>query len=316
MLLIRLLSGQSRARYLRIAVLALLIGMVRAASAESPKAPPAAPAIVYQTPQQGFTEAMRHSIGAPAQADLGDQATVRLDADLIVVPHDQASRLLKIWDVPVPPDLVALLLGPKGMDAPGIIRFIPAGFIDAAEALRWTQEDLLSSLSDTIEARNPVRITEQLPELEVRGWIRPPHTDAKTSQMTWAALILPKTAEPDTDGEITYYAVGFGRHGYIQVSMAASLQDAPDIWQMFGTFLSGLAFRPGDAYGDVQPADRRSPAGVSGVLGIDQLHKDRNAESFWVSDLVIPYAGGVVAVVGAVSLLIYIRHHVRRESSR
>lgn len=315
MLLIRSPSGKSRARRIRITVLALLIGLIHAASAELPP-PPVATNTVYQTPAQALIEAMRHSIGAPAQAGLGDQATVRLDADLIIVPHDQATRLLKIWDIPVPPDLVALLLGPKGMDAPGIIRFIPAGFIDAAEVLRWTQEDLLASLGDTIEARNPERVTKELPELEVRDWVRPPHMDARTSQMSWAALILPKTADPDTDGEVTYYAVGFGRHGYIQVSMTASFQDASEIGQLLDTFLIGLTFHPGDAYGDVQPADRRSPRGVGGVLDIDQLHRVRNTVGFWSSDLVLPYVGGAVALVGVLSLLIYLRLHLHRDAER
>jgi uncharacterized membrane-anchored protein len=134
--------------------------------------------------------------------------------------------------------------------------------------------------------------------------------------LTWAALILPKTAAPDADGEITYHAAAFGRQGYIHVSLAASLQDAPDVWHLLDTFLGGLTFRPGDAYGDVQPADGRSPAGLAGVLGIDQLNKVRDTGSFWMSDLVLPSAGAGVALVGALSLTIYWRRQLRHDSRR
>jgi uncharacterized membrane-anchored protein len=219
-------------------------------------------------------------------------------------------------DLPVPPDFVALLLGPKGMDAPGIIRFVPAGFIDATEAAAFTADDLQSSLSDTIEHGNPARLQQQLPELEVRGWVRPPRYDPETHQISWAALILPKRAPLDTDGAITVNAVGFGRRGYVKLSMTASVQEAEDAGQMFDTFLAGLGFRPGAAYGDAWPEDRRAPDGLAGALGVDALHKARTTLGVWMSDKVIPVAGGFVAAVGALALLIYRRRQLNRESRR
>ena len=104
------------------------------------------------------------------------------------MPYEYAARLLTLWDLPVPPDLIGLLLGPKGMQSPGVIRFVPAGFVDAAEAAVFTADDFQSSLSDTIERGNSARLQQNLPELEVRGWIRPPHYDPAAHQISWAAL--------------------------------------------------------------------------------------------------------------------------------
>jgi uncharacterized membrane-anchored protein len=298
----------------RIVLAMILLGAVHAGAMAAPPPAQGPTTGMFQTPAQAYTEALCQSIGAPARAQLGPDAFVRLSEDLIIVPHDQAVRLLTLWDLPVPPDFTALLLGPKGMASPGIIRYVPAGFIDAAAAAALTADDMLSSLTDTIEQRNAARLSQQLPELEVRGWVRPPHYDAEAHQISWAALILPKMAPLGTDGEITFNAVGFGRHGYIRLSMATSVQEAADVSQMFDNFLSGLGFRPGEAYGDLQPADKRAPDGIAGALEMDTLHKARNTLSFWMSDKVIPAAGGLVAVIGALSLLIYIRRHLYRES--
>src|SRR3954469_25528533 len=147
----------------RLIVLALLLlGAARAGAATAPGPTNG----TFQTPAQAYTEALRQSIGAPARASLGPDAFVRLSDEMIVVPHDQAVRLLTLWNLLVPPDLVGLLLGPKGMNSPGIIRFVATGFVDAGGAATFTADDLRSSLSDTIEHGNPARLAEGLPARE------------------------------------------------------------------------------------------------------------------------------------------------------
>jgi len=299
----------------RIVSALLLLGAVHAGAATEPPAQGPANG-VFQTPAQAYTEALRQSVGAPARAPLGSDAFVRLSEELIIVPHDQAARLLTLWDLPVPPDFTALLLGSKGMASPGIIRFVPAGFVDATEAAAFNADDLQSSLSDTIERGIPERIEQQLPELEVRGWVRPPRYDPEAHQISWAPLILPKAAPLGTDGEITFNAIGFGRHGYIKLSLATSVQEAAEAGQTFDTFLAGLGFQVGTAYGDVQPTDKRAPGGLAGALGMDSLHKARNPVSFWMSETFIPTVGGVVACIGAISLLIYVRRNTYKEARR
>jgi uncharacterized membrane-anchored protein len=269
-----------------------------------------------ETPDQVFVSVLRQSIGAPARADIGDQAAVRLQGDLTIVPREPATRLLLTSDKTVPPDFQALLLGSEGMDAFGPIRFVPAGFVDSDAALAWTPEDFLSSLNDTLEHANPDRVKRGLEPLEARRWVQPPHYDPETHQLSWCALILPKSAPRESDGAVTYHALAFGRDGYVALSVVSSLQKADEIGQMVSDFLAGLTFQPGRAYTDSQPTDRRSPGGLARAMGFDSLHKEHTDTSFWASDTVVPIAGGIVAGVGALSLLIYIQRHLRREARR
>ena len=105
------------------------LGAALAGSPGDPLADPSATLDVGETLSQVFTETLRQSIGAPARADIDDQATDRLSDDLMIVPGEQAARLLTVMARPAPADLKGLLFGSEGMEAAGMIRFIPAGFI-------------------------------------------------------------------------------------------------------------------------------------------------------------------------------------------
>jgi uncharacterized membrane-anchored protein len=295
---------------IRFVIVTLMSGVVASGSAADTDA--AADSLAAR--DQAYLSAQRQSIGAPARADIEDQATVRLADRLILVPGEAAARLLKVLEKPVPPGFEALLIGSEGMEAPGIIRFVAAGFIDSDAALAWTADDMLSSLKDTVTRGNADRLRGNLPEREARRWVQPPHYNAELHQLSWSALIVPKSAPSETDGETTYYAIGFGREGYVELTVVSSLQKAEEIGLMSNYFLSGLNFQPGKGYGDVVPADRRAAAGLAGAMGLAALHKAGG--SFPGGDTMVPLVGGIVAVSGAVSLLLYVRRHLRREARR
>ena len=265
--------------------------------------------------EQVLASVLRQSLGAPARVRLGEQATARLVGDLMIIPREPAEMLLTALGQPVAADLVGVLLGADGMRTAGIIRFVSAGFTDADAALAFTPDDLLSSLRNTVERGNAARLKEGLSEHKARRWVQAPVYRPESHQMTWAALILPKSAPHDSDGEITYRALAFGREGYLQVSVVTNVQGAEDTARMVGSFLGGLHFEPGKAYGDLQAGDRRAAAGLAGAMGLDSLDK-AVAGSDLSPDLVVPITGGVVASIGGLTLAVYTQRHRRREARR
>jgi uncharacterized membrane-anchored protein len=294
---------------LRIILIAFLVssGVALAASPGQGSAPG-----MLETVDQAYASALRQAVGAPARVDLAGQATARLQEAMLVVPKDPAARLLAVLDRPVPPDFAGLLLGAEGLEAAGTIRFVPAGFVGADDALSWSPADMLSSLNDTIERTNAARIRQNLEPREARRWIAAPRYDPETHQLVWAALIVPKSAPREAEGEITYHAIGFGRYGYIELSVVTSVEKAEVIARMADLFLSGLSFAPGKAFGDAQPSDPRSPSGLAGAMGIDSLHEAVAESNFWGSDSMVPLVGSGVAMVGALGMVIYINRHMRR----
>jgi uncharacterized membrane-anchored protein len=310
---------------IRRCLAALVFCALAATASAASKAPdPQTPAAAGQdnisgpveTPAQVFADAMRQSIGGPARADLGPEATVRLAEGQLIVPRDPAARLLKINDKTFPPDLLALLMTSQGLEAPGYIRFVASGYVNADSALAWTADDYLDSLRDTIEAENAEREKKGLAPREARRWIRPPHYNAEAHTLTWAALIIPKSAPRESDGEIVFYGLAFGREGYLQVAVPSSVEQADDVGSMVDAFLRGVAFRPGKTYIEYQSGDPRSPAGLAGTMGIDKLHKARDQSRFFSSDVLIPAVGALVATIGAISLFFYVQRHMRRLARR
>ncbi len=286
-------------------LLAALTGTVALAASPDPPA-------MLETVEQVYASALRQAIGAPARADLAGEAAVRLEQNQFLVPQEPAARLLTITKRDVPPDFIALLLGAEGMEAVGMIRFVPAGFVSADEALSWTPDDMLASLNDTVEHANAARLKANIEAREARRWVSPPRYSPENHQLSWAALVVPKTAPRGSDGETTFHAIGFGRDGYIELSVVTSVQKADEVDRFVAAFLSGLNFAPGKAFGDVQPSDKRSAAGLAGAMGVDSLHRAESDTSFWTSDSMVPVVGSVVAAIGALGLMISIYRHMRR----
>ena len=144
----------------------------------------------------------------------------------------------------------------------------------------------------------------------------PPSYDPEQHTIAWAALVIPKNAPRESDGEVTFQAIGFGREGYLQLSVVTSEQKAEATKDMLATFLHGLSFQPGKAYTDAQPSDHRSPSGLAGAMGIDALAKAETDSNLWSSDNVIPMVGAVVAAIGGIALLLNIHRTMRRNSRR
>jgi uncharacterized membrane-anchored protein len=295
-------------RFVMAALLSMIMG---AAAVAAPPAPVETPQLL-ETPDEAYLSALRQAIGAPARADLAAAATARLQENLAIVPKEPASHLLTVLGRDTPPDFVGLLLGAEGLEAPGVIRFVPAGFVDADDALRWTPDDILASLNDTVAHANVARMKDDEEPREARRWIALPRYNPELHQLSWAALVVRKSAPSETDGEITYRAIGFGRDGYVEISVVTSVQHADEIGRMVDMFLAGLNFVPGKAYGDFQPSDPRSKTGLAGAMGLDSLHTAEVDTSFWTSDTMVPVVGSAVAGIGALGLVIYIYRHMRR----
>ncbi|OYV39033.1 MAG: hypothetical protein B7Z80_08410 [Rhodospirillales bacterium 20-64-7] len=270
---------------------------------------------VYETPVQVFNDAIRQAIGGPGKADLGEDVTVRLAEGQLLVPNPRAQQLLRLTGRSVPKDLIGLLMDGNGMDLPGLIRFVPAGFVDADAITGWRPADFLASLNDSLDRMNAERRKQNQHPLLARGWVWPPHYDRDRHLLSWAALILPDNAPRGSDGAVAYYAVALGRDGFVELSFIASVEKADSIASMSNAFLNGLQFRAGKQYGDVTPTDKRADGGIAGVMGIDAFRRARG-RSFWSTDAIIPAAGAFAVVVGAISLLFYTQRAMRRRARR
>jgi len=235
---------------------------------------------------------------------------------LYFLPPQAARELMTLLGQSFPGDMLGLLMGPEGMEMSGPVRFVPAGFIDPGTIQSWTEDDILASLRDTVLQANAERVRNGQTPLEARAWIQPPHYDPQTHQLAWAALIVPQNAPKISDGQVAYNAIAFGREGYIQLSMTASVQKSEMLRYLTGAFLAGLTFAPGQAYADMTPPDARAPNGLAVAMGLDSLHRAPLFRNFSRADVIIPSVGSGVAAIAVLTLVIFRIRYARREARR
>lgn len=128
--------------------------------------------------------------------------------------------------------------------------------------------------------------------------------------------MIPESAPKESDGEIVFHGLAFGRDGYIELTAEASVEGADAVGAMVDSFLLGVSFKPGKTYADFQKGDRVAPKGLAGAMGINSLHKAADHSSFWSSDVIVPVVGGLVALIGVIALYFYIQRYMRRLARR
>jgi uncharacterized membrane-anchored protein len=284
-------------------------------SAAEPQADEGA-ATAETTVNEVLAAVMRQASGVPARVALGERASLRLSEELYFLPVQSARKLMLMTGGQIPPDTLGLLLGPEGLEMAGPVRFIPAGFIDPGTIQAWTDEDILASLRDSVLQGNVERVRNGQTPLEARAWIQPPQYDPQTHHLAWAALIVAQNAPKNSDGEVLYNAIAFGREGYIQLSMAAGVQKAETLKRLTAAFLGGLTFAPGQGYPEAAPKDAQPANGLAKAMGMDSLHKAPIFRNFWGSDVIIPVSGSVIAAIAVLTLVVFRIRYTRKEARR
>lgn len=283
------------------------------------------PSLADQTPSTAtqadaaFQAAMRQAIGGPERAAIPDEASYTVPMDFAAVPPKEGGALLAALGMPVPDGLAGVLLGADGVDSPGTVRFVKSGFIDADGAIAWSADDILSSLDDTIQARNADRVKSGLLPLEARRWVLEPSYKPESHVITWAALVVAKDSPPNTEGMIEVHAISFGRDGYVELVFPTSVERADFYAAIAEEFLSSIRYAEGKGYGDATSSDKRAPRGLAGAMGLLSLHHYRAPTDAdggsGLSDGVIPIVGGGLAVVALLAgLAMFVRY--RRSITR
>jgi uncharacterized membrane-anchored protein len=250
-------------------------------------------------------------VGPAAAIDLLDQGRLRLSDGVFFVPRDAALRILRAAHRSTA-NLVGILHDGNPTNWYGVLRFIPAGFVPAAEARNWSPEDLLVNIRRRVARKDAARAAQGLPPRQVRDWQQPPVYDDATHSLVWAPHFVPADASATVSGEAAYHVAVFGRQGYFQLDMTVpvDLDAAPE--RTAAALVNGLRFIDGRGYDDFDPAaDPVAAAGFAQVFGLTTLRRERWYEQAWNSDLLVPGLAGGSLVLGAGVLglqRLYVRH--------
>jgi len=205
----------------------------------------------------------------PAQITLGSQAVLKLPADMLFVPKQQAQRLMEAYGNGMDPKLMGVVL-PKSNDSDWLatIDFEDEGYIKEDDAKDWDTKALLQDLKDGTEEANKERRKLGVDEMTVDGWTEEPKYDLATHRLVWAAQASNKTdPENDTDPTVNYNTYALGRDGYISLDMITSRSQVATDKGAALTLLNNISYVEGKRYADFDASsDHVAEYGIAALV--------------------------------------------------
>lgn len=251
---------------LRLAAALLLVVWGGLASPDRARAQGAAPGAAEVEQREAGEAADRAARNGPAQVALLDQATLSLPAGHAFVPQPEAGRLLRSYGGVPAPDLVGVVLPVGEGDWIAILRWVRAGYVRDDDAKAWNADELLANLKAGTEEANQDRTGRGFPALEVRGWVEPPAYVAERQRLVWSALVARKD-DAGTES-VNYNTYALGREGYLSLNLISSPTAIAADKAQAHALLRAIAYTPGKAYGDFDPAtDNVAGYGLAALIG-------------------------------------------------
>lgn len=203
----------------------------------------------------------------PADIKLGDQAVMKLPADMVFIPKAQAQRLMKAHGNGSDPTMLGMVLPQKDDEDWAVtINFEKSGFIKEDDAKNWDTAELLKSLQEGTEQANEDRVKRGFPELMVAGWTEVPKYDTTTHRLVWSATAKQKNA-PNDDPSVNYNTYALGRDGYISLDLITGQQQLARDKQVALTLLDKIDYVEGKRYGDFNSStDKVAEYGLAALV--------------------------------------------------
>jgi uncharacterized membrane-anchored protein len=186
----------------------------------------------------------------PRKIPVAGQAQLDLPKGYGFIPSAPAAKLLKAMGNRPGDDLAGLITPEDESGWFMVVRYIASGYIKDDDARDWKADDLIKSIREGTEQTNGERKSRGLPEMEIVGWVEPPHYQADTHRLVWSLESKAKGAPPNADNGINYNTLVLGREGYVSMNLVTDLKEIEARKPVAQTLLAALAFDEGRRYAD------------------------------------------------------------------
>ncbi|HRE17183.1 MAG TPA: DUF2167 domain-containing protein [Rhodocyclaceae bacterium] len=246
--------------------LGAILGLLAAAPCSMAQdAPQAAP----NEMATAISEAKAAIIVGPSQVAVAGQAKLNLPEGYGFIPAAQSIKLLRAMGNR-PGDEVNGLIVPTANDTSWfmVVRYIAAGYIKDDDARDWKADALLKDIREGTEETNAERRSRGIPEMEIIGWVEPPHYESANHRLVWSISSKNKGAPANDDNGVNYNTLALGREGYISMNLVADLQQIETLKPVARTLLGSLDFNEGKRYADFNSStDKVAEYGLAALIG-------------------------------------------------
>jgi len=249
----------------------------------------------------------------PAEIKLGDQASLRINADEAFIPTAEANRIMASLGNGTSPGRYGLVVSRKnGSNWIVDISWTEEGYVRDGDAKEWQPDQLLENLKDGTEQGNAERIARGFPALEVTGWIEKPTYDGFNHRLIWSLGLREKNAAPGQPQTVNYNTYALGRRGFFSLDLITGSNTIDVDKQVARELLGSLQYVKGKQYGDFNSStDKVAAYGLAALIGVVAVKKLGLLAALGVVLLKI-WKLGVVALAAASAA---IRRFFRRKAA-
>lgn len=251
-------------RMLTALLLALSAAAVHAESAHAESAP-AGSAAASGSIVTADTAASYEWRNGPLQVSLLDQARLDLPAGFSFLDQKDARLLLQRLGNPNVADVLGVVTGSE-RDWLAVLRFEKAGYVREDEGTKFDLDPLLAEVRQGALQTNAQRQKQQVPEIEVLGWLEPPRYDPKRHQLSWGIVVRNKDdAAPESQG-LNFNTYLLGREGYLSLNLVTGMEQIIRNKAHAETLISAIEFRDGKRYTDHAGTDKLAFGGMKALF--------------------------------------------------
>jgi uncharacterized membrane-anchored protein len=142
-----------------------------------------------------------------------------------------------------------------------VFRFDESGYVRDDEAKELDGDKILATIRNGTEQANKVRKAKGWDEMFVDGWVRAPHYDPASHNLTWSIK------GHSSDGASVNHAVRLlGRRGVLHANLVAAPEQIATAVPAFDSLMATASFARGHRYSEWRKGDKVAAYGLTALV--------------------------------------------------
>jgi len=219
--------------------------------------------------QRAWDAATKAATAGPADVAFRDNAVMHLPDTYAFFPKNEGAAFMRAVGNSTDDRFVGMIV-PKSPDQYWFITvdYNDTGHVNDEDAKTWNADDLMQSIKTGTEEDNKRRVAENIPALDVLGWVEKPAYDSGTHRLVWSILAKERGAAQDAESVINYNTYALGREGYFELNLVTGEKTISADRRHAAKLLAALNYKDGQRYEDFNSStDHLAEFGLAALVG-------------------------------------------------
>jgi uncharacterized membrane-anchored protein len=143
-----------------------------------------------------------------------------------------------------------------------VFSYDESGYVKDDEKDELDADAILSSMRENNAEGNKERKKRGWETIDLAGWVREPHYDPRTNNLTWSLMVT----TPGGDSTVNHSVRLLGRRGVMEVDLVIGPDGLTAAVPQFDAMLAGYSFNSGSRYSEWQQGDKIAEYGLTALV--------------------------------------------------